>query len=554
MTSIASADGRRTWTRLLVLAAILGSLAARPVDAASAPAPSGTPVPNLRWSSCYGKFQCATARVPLDYDRPRGAKISLALIRLPASGPGPKLGSIFLNPGGPGGSGVDAVRNAGPVLFSKEVRARFDLVGFDPRGIRRSTPLRCFDSLREAVAILPPFPFPVTPAEERIQVQADRALAAACETRGGTILNHMATADVARDLNLLRRAVGDRQLTYYGVSYGSYLGATYANLFPNRVRALVVDAVLDPIAWATGRRGESETLPFTTRLRADQGAWPTLKEFFRLCDHFPGNCAFSAGDPQERYARLARSLRTDPVTVPDGQGGTVQVTYNLLVSVTLSAMYEPLVWPDLAELLAYLEAESQKSAGAALRTLRVRLGGFREYPNFVEGGIGVMCSETDNPDDITAWPRAAREADEEFPYFGRPWTWLSSICHPWPGRDADRYMGPFDARTSEPVLIIGNSFDPATRYQGAVRLARLLPSSRLLTFDGWGHGALFKSACIDKYTSEYLLTSDVPPVGTVCAPDVTPFAQPATQGRKAKKALPSAILIPPTIQRAIGSG
>jgi pimeloyl-ACP methyl ester carboxylesterase len=554
MAAISSGHGRLKWRHVPLLVAVVGSLAGRPVDTATAAAPTGPAVPELRWSSCYQRFQCATVRVPLDYDRPRGALISLALIRLPASGPGAKIGSIFLNPGGPGGSGVDLVRDAGPALFSSEVRARFDLVGFDPRGIRRSTPLRCFESLREARAALPPFPFPVTPQEERIQVESDRAVAAACEDRGGPILNHMATADVARDMNLLRRAVGDRRLTYAGASYGSYLGATYANLFPKRVRAVIVDAVLDPIAWATGRRGESETLPFSTRVRADQGSWPTLKEFFRLCDRFAANCAFSEGDPQERFARLAERLRKDPVVVPDGQGGTIEVTYNLLVAVTLGAMYEPAVWPQLAELLAEVETLSRADAGASLLALRTRLGAFQNYPNFVEGGPGVACSETENPDDISAWPRAARESDEDFPYFGRPWTWFSSICLPWPGLDADRYMGPFDARTSEPVLIVGNTFDPATRYQGAVRLARLLPNSRLLTLDGWGHTALFRSACIDSYTNDYLLTSRVPPVGTVCTPDVTPFAQPAgQQARDSASQSPSAVLVPPVIRRAIGN-
>jgi pimeloyl-ACP methyl ester carboxylesterase len=198
-----------------------------------------------------------TARVPLDYDRPRGTKTSLALIRLPASGPGPKVGSIFLNTGGPGGSGVDAVRNAGPVLFSAAVRARFDVVGFDPRGIRRSTPLGCSDSLREAAAVLPPFP--VTRAEESIQVQSDRALAATCGTRSGPILNHMATADVARDMNLLRRAVGDRQLTYYGVSNGSYLGAGPERsrcLWPRRSR-VPRDGRRPPFAPSAGRRSRN---------------------------------------------------------------------------------------------------------------------------------------------------------------------------------------------------------------------------------------------------------------------------------------------------------
>jgi pimeloyl-ACP methyl ester carboxylesterase len=192
--------------------------AAAPVGAAAAAAPT---VPRLRWADCGDGFQCATAKVPLDYDHPTAQRISLSLIRLPAGDPAHKIGSLFLNPGGPGGSGVDFVRAAGSFLFSDEVRSRFDLVGFDPRGIIGSTPLRCFDTFDQSLAATAPFPFPVTRAEEQTWIGFDRQLAAACAQHGGAIQNHMATADVARDLDLLRRAVGDRKLTYVGYSYGS---------------------------------------------------------------------------------------------------------------------------------------------------------------------------------------------------------------------------------------------------------------------------------------------------------------------------------------------
>jgi pimeloyl-ACP methyl ester carboxylesterase len=203
--------------------------------------------------------------VPLDYDRPKGKQITLALTRLPAADPGRRIGSLFINPGGPGGSGVEFVQGAGPFLYSDEVRARFDLVGFDPRGIIGSTPLRCYDTLDETLAdFSTPFQFPVTREEERIWIRSDRAIARACAEHGGPILNHMSTASVARDMDLLRRAVGDAKLTYAGYSYGSYLGSTYANLFPGKVRALVVDGVLDPVAWSTGRGNQARTLPFST--------------------------------------------------------------------------------------------------------------------------------------------------------------------------------------------------------------------------------------------------------------------------------------------------
>jgi len=250
---------------------------------------------------------------------------------------------------------VDFVRAGASSLFSAEVRARFDLVGFDPRGIIHSTPLRCFDTLAAAQAALAPFPFPVTAQQERSWVRADRGLARACAQRGGPILDHMATANVARDLGLLRRAVGDKQLTYAGFSYGSYLGAVYANLFPGKVRALVVDGAQDPVAWATGRGNQARRQPVTTRLRAAQGTYATLLEFFRLCDRGGPTCAFSQGDPRRRYARLAERLLAEPAQLPDGQGGTVPFTYNDLVNTTLEAMFDPVSWPGLAEFLQQLD-------------------------------------------------------------------------------------------------------------------------------------------------------------------------------------------------------
>ena len=181
-----------------MLAALVAALAATlftvPPATATAPSTLGTgsaAVPELDWGSCAAEgegleaFQCATAVVPLDYDKPKGRQIILALARLPASDPGRKIGSLFLNPGGPGGSGVDFLFGAGPFLYSDEVRARFDLVGFDPRGIIRSTPLRCYETFDEALADLAPFPFPVTREEERVWVPSDRALARACAEHAG---------------------------------------------------------------------------------------------------------------------------------------------------------------------------------------------------------------------------------------------------------------------------------------------------------------------------------------------------------------------------------
>jgi pimeloyl-ACP methyl ester carboxylesterase len=465
---------------------------------------------------------------------------------------------MFINPGGPGGSGVDFALFAS-FLFSPDVLARFDVVGFDPRGIYRSTQLRCFNSPAEWGPYFTPFAFPSNAEEERGWIAADRFLDNACATRGGAIRDHMSTANVARDLDRLRAAVGDRQLTYAGYSYGTYLGVTYANLFPNRVRALIVDGVLDPIAWATGVGNESETVPFSTRLRSDQGAQATLQEFFRLCDVGAG-CAF-APKSAKRFAALGERLKEQPLLIRDPATGQVlfEFNYSLLIANALGAMYNSGSWPSFAEFLAFLETQAgPDDLRASLAAFHSSLGlGPRladpNYRNLIEGFPGVACSDSDNPSSYSAWSRQGAQADKRFGYFGRIWTWASSICAEWPGTDTDRYIGPFTRSTANPVLVIGNNFDPATRYQGAVTVSGLLPKSRLLTVHGWGHTSILLSECATSAVTAYLVNLTLPATGTVCEQDAVPFAPAPLSARTAANtnASPRAALIPDALARAM---
>jgi pimeloyl-ACP methyl ester carboxylesterase len=540
-------------TAALTVASLSGPVTtpARAVDGKAARAgqsasvKAAVPVPAVAWRPCRDGFECADVPVPLDYDRPGGEQIAVSVIRLPAASPGRRIGSLFLNPGGPGGSGVDAVRG-GAQFLPLQLRGRFDIVGFDPRGILRSTPLRCYRTFGEAIADLPPFAYPTSEAQVMRLKAADLSLVRACRSHAGPILRHMSTADVARDMDLLRRAVGDRSLNYLGFSYGTELGQTYANMFPRKVGAMVIDGVLDPRAWAgTGPRGR--TVPVGTRLASADGSRKTLGEFFRLCDAAGRSCALS-GHSRERYAALLKAARHHRIP---------HLRKSDLIAITAGALYVPFIWPELARFLRDLEREASPArVETSLATLRDRLGlgqaRQEAYPNIIEGFPGVLCADATNPDSYRAYSVAAVQAKRAYGYFGPLWNWTGSMCAVWPeSTQEDRYTGPWTARTENPVLVVGNFFDPATPYEGAVTASRLLPNSRLLSYAGWGHTAVLSgNFCVDAAVTTYLTTTKLPPAGKVCRPNGSPFGPLQARSSSDRGVAGVAATMPPAVREA----
>ena len=518
-------DPRRI-TATAALASVVAVLAAALVGFAPAASAVGqTDPPTIAWRDCGDGFQCADVPVPLDYDRPSDGTITLALLRLPAADPAQRKGSLFVNPGGPGGSGVGAVRSGGQA-YPQELRDAYDLVGFDPRGVEGSTPLGCFDNEADALAAQHRQKFPVSAAEVVEWQRVDRLFAAACAAHGGPILSHMSTANVARDLDLLRRAVGDTRLNYLGYSYGTYIGMTYANMFPATVGAFVIDGVLDPVEWSTGDGATSRTQPFTMRIGSAKGSEDTLDQFLTLCDRAGDRCALS-GNARARYEALLERAKAHPIPYPGFP--EFLMTYPAIIGATLNGLYTPR-WSGTAEFLAQLEAQPQVTATAAAASsvgAPVPAGRplpFGDYPQF-EAFAAVPCSETDNPTSFSAWPRAAEKEAHHYPHFGALWTWDSTVCSSWPVRDADRYTGPWRATTANPVLVVGNYYDPSTPYEGALTASRLLKNARLLSYAGWGHSAYLKAgnACIDDAVTRYLVDNTLPGRNTVCRPQGTPF-------------------------------
>jgi pimeloyl-ACP methyl ester carboxylesterase len=509
------------------------------------------PTPKPGWYKCYEIAECAVVPLPLDYDRPNGAKIDVAVLRIRAKDQNHKIGSLFVNPGGPGGSATSFALDA-PQFLSPALLEKFDVVGVDPRGIGASTQVKCFPSVQAQTAVidLMNVPFPVGRAEERAYVRGSKLLGRACSTTGRTIAGAMSTAEVARDMDVMRRAVGDRKLTYLGFSYGSALGQYYANMFPDRFRALVVDGVLDPRAWV----GRDTRQILDARLHSSDGAYRALIEILKRCDRAgEAYCAFAAGDPVKNFAAITRRLRAKPVVITvDGQA--VTVTYAIFISAVLGSLYSPTAGADVtaiaAEVQAALDGGSTAALASRVRTARAAKHAYDfPYDNGFEAGQSVICTAGRHPRDAASWPAAVDRRDRAAPYFGRNWGWIDSPCarDTWTVRDEDAYTGPFDRRTAAPVLVVGSIWDPATNYAGAVSSSRLLPNSRLLSSNNWGHTAYGTGVCATTAIDRYLLTGTPPARGTFCTDAPQPFTSPLPTDQTRATAAGPGRKLPPVV-------
>ncbi|MFS8097106.1 alpha/beta hydrolase [Lentzea alba] len=492
-------------TLLVTAALILGM-------APAAIAEPDVETPALTWQDCQDGFQCSTARVPLDYDRPTGTKIDLSLIRLPATDPSKRIGSLFVNFGGPGASGVDRLRARGKWewLFSPELRARFDVVSWDQRGIGRSATVRCFDSVEEQQQFLNAIPvYPNAEPDEPAFYDSYREFVKRCEQKSGDLLDHVSSANTARDLDQLRKAVGDKKLTYHGISYGTHLGAIYANMFPNKVRALAFDGALDFIGNATGHGNEGSTVPLDTRQDVPRGIAETFDQFLTQCAAPGAKCAFAGGDLRKKWADLVTKVSEAAVTTPDGRFDRVT-----LISTVWDALAQPDTWQDTARILQGVwEAPASMRAASA------------DYiTNRFEAFNAVQCSDSNFPRNAAVYSEYGASEDIRVPYWGRAVVFDMMACAFWQGRDDDRYTGPWKRWTSAPILFINSRFDPSTPLHGAEDGAEEMARTGFLTVEGAGHTSMYvRSACTEKVKREYLFTG-VLPVQKTCGIDKAPFA------------------------------
>lgn len=459
------------------------------------------------WQECGAGFQCAELDVPVDYEAPTGEQVSIALARLPAADAAQRIGSLFVNYGGPGDPATETLQAAAPEL-PQEIRNRFDIVAFDPRGTGSSRPVDCVDD--------PTFerlwaedPTPDSPDE--LPGYYDGTFSSvdfvqACVTVQGAWLGKVGTRNVARDLDRVRVALGERKLTFLGFSYGTVIGAVYAQLFPTRVRAMALDGAVNLSIDAEAEQ-EGNLVGFER----------ALDTFLAACAADPGCSFHSGGDPRRALEDLRARFEGGLVLeAPDGRIAGVSAFYTTL----LAALYQREFWPILADALA----AAADGEGDALRQITDLYTGRRDdgtYNNFQEA-IGVInCA--DRFDDLVSFDEYRLTLDQyrvDFPFFGPILAAFPLGCDPrFPEPTASEQVGNVRARRAPPILVIGNTEDPATPYEGAQDLRRRLRGSRLLTFEATQHGAYGQgSACIDDAVNRYLVDLTLPPRGTRCAP------------------------------------
>ena len=435
--------------------------------------------------------------VPLDHDDPSGDTIELALLRVPADDPDNRIGSLLVNPGGPGASGIELAA-AAPFFFGDDVLARFDIIGWDPRGVGASTAVTCgdgafFDEFTAAD------PVPDTPEEEaEVEALADQFVAN-CVAESAELLPHVSTVDSARDMDLIRRALGEEQISYLGFSYGTLLGATYADLYPERVRAFVLD----------GAYSRSLTSAELTEEQAI-GFEGTLNAFLASCES--SGCSYAAGDdPGAVLDELVAEIDNRPLPTDDPDR---PLTIGLAITGMVLTLYDDSSWGMLDAALAEARFSKEGSQLLRLSDLYNDRAPDGTYDNSTAAFVAIGCADSAplSPAELDA---IAQRLEETAPRFG-PFFTSGDSCADWPIEPVDDTR-PFRAAGAAPILVIATTGDPATPYDWGVRLADELESGVLLTNVGDIHTAYGSSGpCVDDIVDAYLVDLVVPADGIRC--------------------------------------
>lgn len=452
----------------------------------------------LTWKKCEGTFQCATAKAPMDWANPSGEEIELALIR--ATSPRTPMGSILINPGGPGGSGFDFVRDSLDYAVSAKLKGNYDIVGFDPRGVNKSSAVACYDDPAEMDAFLFDIPKDVGPVGSDSWLDAGEAankkFGEACLEHTGKLLGFVDTVSAARDLDLLRAILGDKKLNYLGYSYGTFLGATYADLYPQNTGRLVFDGAIDP-----------STTDFEVTETQAVGFEKALRAYIADCQTGT-DCPFTgtvdAGMTKVRD--LLDRLDASPLRASDGRLLGSSAMFNAIIL----PLYSQSNWPYLTDVF------SDALAGLADYPFQIADAYYGRNPdgtyldNSTEAFVAINCLDYMSTSTRETLEAEAATLAAVAPVFGPQMSYGGTSCDNWPF-EATRVREPIAAKGSAPILVIGTTGDPATPYAWAESLASQLENGHLVTYNGEGHTAYNKSnSCVDNAVDDFFLQGTVP--------------------------------------------
>lgn len=466
------------------------------------PGPSGAGLDrfydqDVTWTDCSGG-ECADIWVPVDYAKPNGRALTLQAKRKLAEDPGNRQGSLLINPGGPGGSGIDMLSFFG---FGSEVTDNFDIVGFDPRGVARSTPVHCIDDA-EKDTFNASDPSPDSPAEIKEYEATVEEFVEGCEQGSPALLPYMSTVEVARDLDVLRAVLGDKQLNFYGASYGTAIGATYAGLFPKNVGRMVLDGAVDPTDDG-GVGGLDQAKGFETALTA----------YLEDCvtdDDCPVGDDVDAG--RQQIIDLMADIDADPLPTSSGR----ELTEGLAFTGLVLPLYDRTSWTLLTTALrGALDGDGSVFLYLAdTYSGRQKDGSYGD--NATDAQAAVNCLDSPSDDTIEEIEESGPKYAEAAPVFGPVAQWWPYLCSHWPVTSAAKKPD-YSAPGAAPIVVVGTTRDPATPYDQAVRLADLLDSGVLLTRDGDGHTAYMSgNDCIRDAVDTYFVDGTPPPDDTTC--------------------------------------
>ncbi|MFB6773326.1 alpha/beta hydrolase [Streptomyces sp. NPDC056337] len=484
--------------------------------ASLAPLPKATPAElspyyeqKLGWRDCgVPGFQCATMKAPLDYAKPTEGDVRLAVARKKATGPGKRLGSLLVNPGGPGGSAIGYLQQYAGIGYPEKVRAQYDMVAVDPRGVARSEPIECLDG-REMDAYTQTDVTPDDQDETDELVDAYKGFAEGCGADAPKLLRHVSTVEAARDMDVLRAVLGDGKLTYVGASYGTLLGATYAGLFPDRAGRLVLDGAMDPSLPAR-RLNLEQTAGFETAFQS------FAKDCVRRADCPLGDRDTTPAQVGENLTAFFDDLDAKPIPTGDADGR--KLTESLATTGVIAAMYDEGAWQQLRKSLTSATKENDGAGLLALSDSYYERESDGAYSNLMFANAAVNCLDLpaafSSPDEVRD---ALPDFEKASPVFGEGLAWASLNCTYWPVQASG---GPhrIEAAGATPIVVVGTTRDPATPYRWAEALAGQLSSGRLLTYEGDGHTAYGRgSTCIDSAIDTYLLRGTAPEDGKRCS-------------------------------------